>query len=238
MVALSVGVAYEAGGQVVNALVDGAAMLAVGTGDQMTVDAVRAWRAVSGCTTPYSSYLWGGSSLKDGLVVPEMIMAMHDLLDWRSDMAARNHENGVSAVYGLGFKDAFHTYLESTLERASSEPLSGAHAMAGVVYLHFTSIRYGSYRYRGDIKKPCQMCQRVLRNVTAKAGLEWKPVPPPSIWSAGDKFRELSKRVVDRFEEQPLVQIGLSWLQHLVVSGEIGLFDALVRMKTLDSRAE
>lgn len=42
MVALSVGVAYEAGGQVVNVLVDGAALQAVRTGNQLTVDAVMA----------------------------------------------------------------------------------------------------------------------------------------------------------------------------------------------------
>ena len=88
MVALSVGVAYEAGGQVVNVLVDGAALQAVGTGNQLTVDAVMAWRAVGGCTTPYSSYLWGQGSLEDGIVAPELIMATHDLLDWRSDTAA------------------------------------------------------------------------------------------------------------------------------------------------------
>jgi hypothetical protein len=32
-------------------------------------------------------------------IMPEVMMAMHDMLDWRSDVAAGNHENGVSAVY-------------------------------------------------------------------------------------------------------------------------------------------
>lgn len=237
MVALSVGVAYEAGGQAVNVLVDGAALQAVGTGDQLTVDAVMSWRAVGGCTTPYSSYLWGHGSLADGLVSPELIMAMHDLLDWRSDTAAQNHENGVSAVYGLGFKEAFHTYLEAMLYRATSEPVSGAHAMAGIVYLHFTSVRYGSYRYQGDHGKPCEKCERILGEVTARAGLQWEPIPPPDSFAAGEKFRQLSKQVVDKFEKHPLAQIGLSWLQHLIVTGEIWLFDALVPIHPLDSDA-
>lgn len=237
MVALSVGAAYEAGGQVVNVLVDGTALQAVGTGDQLTVDAVRAWRAVGGCTTPYSSYLWGQGSLEDGIVAPELIMAMHDLLDWRSDTAARNHENGVSAVYGLAYKDAFHTYLEATLHRASSEPLSGLHAMAGIVFLHYTSIRYGSYRYRGDHGGPCGQCERILADVTAKAGLQWKPTPPPSNFTAAQKYRQLGKEVVDQFEKHPLAQIGLSWLQHLIVTGEIWLFDAQVPIPPLDAEA-
>lgn len=159
MVALSVGVAYQAGGQAVNVLVDGAALQAVGSGNQLTVEAVMAWRAVGGCTSPYSDYIWGRASLEDGLVAPELIMAMHDLLDWWSDTAAQNHENGVSAVYGLGVEDAYHTYLEAMLHRASSNPLAGAHAMAAIVYLHFTSIRYGSARYKGNHGKPCGRCE-------------------------------------------------------------------------------
>ncbi|EAU35422.1 predicted protein [Aspergillus terreus NIH2624] len=199
MIALFAGVAYETGGQAVNVIADGAALQAVGTGDELTVNAVMAWRAVGGCTTPYSSYLWGQGSLEEGLVSPQLIMAMHDLLDWRSDTAAQNHENGVSAVYGLGFENAFHTYLEASLRRASAEPRSGVHAMAG---------------------------------------LRWEPKPPPSSFSAGEEFRQLSKRVVDTFEKHSLAQIGLSWLQYLIVSGDIWLFDVLSSICPLDSDAD
>lgn len=238
MIALSAGVAYETGGQAVNVIADGAALQAVGTGDELTVNAVMAWRAVGGCTTPYSSYLWGQGSLEEGLVSPQLIMAMHDLLDWRSDTAAQNHENGVSAVYGLGFENAFHTYLEASLRRASAEPRSGVHAMAGILYLHFTSIRYGSYSYRGDHGEPCGTCARMLRDVTDRAGLRWEPKPPPSSFSAGEEFRQLSKRVVDTFEKHSLAQIGLSWLQYLIVSGDIWLFDVLSSICPLDSDAD
>lgn len=37
-----------------NVLVDGSALQAIGSGDQLTVEAAMAWRAVGGCTTPYS----------------------------------------------------------------------------------------------------------------------------------------------------------------------------------------
>lgn len=237
MVALSVGVAYKAGGQAVNVLVDGAALQAIGSGDQLTVEAVMAWRAVGGCTTPYSDYLWGRGSLEDGLVAPELMMAMHDLLDWRCDTAAQNHENGVSAVYGLGVEDAFHTYLEAMLHRASSNPLAGAHAIASIVHLHFTSMRYGSSRYRGDHGKPCRRCEKLLRNITARGGLQWEPTPPPSSFTASEKFRRLGKLVVDTFEPHQLAQTGVSWLQHLITTGEIWLFDALVKIHPVDSNA-
>ena len=110
--------------------------------------------------------------------------------------------------------------------------------MAGIVYLHFTSIRYGSYRYRGDHREPCGKCEQILRDITTMAGLHWKPIPPPSSFTAAKRFRQLSKQVVDKFEKHTLAQTGLSWLQHLIVTGEIWLFDAQVSIHPLDSEAD
>lgn len=124
------------------------------------------------------------------------------------------------------------------MHRASSEPISGVYAMAGIVYLHFTSIRYGSYRYRGDHREPCGKCEQILRDITTMAGLHWKPIPPPSSFTAAKRFRQLSKQVVDKFEKHTLAQTGLSWLQHLIVTGEIWLFDAQVSIHPLDSEAD
>lgn len=44
------------------------------------------------------------------LVVPEAMIAIHNLLGWKCDAAALHHENGVSAVYGLGYQQPFHSY--------------------------------------------------------------------------------------------------------------------------------
>jgi hypothetical protein len=57
----------------------------VGTGDQLTPQAAMAWRAVGGCTSPYSGYSHDKESLELGLVSPEIMTAMHVLSDWRSD---------------------------------------------------------------------------------------------------------------------------------------------------------
>jgi hypothetical protein len=234
MIALAVGAAFEAGGQAVNALVDGTTLQAVGTNDQVTVEATMAWRAVGGCTMPYSGYLWGGESLQDGLIAPEVMMAMHDIMDWRSDIAARNHENGVSAVYGLGMKDPHHTYIEAMLEKASLHPLSGAYAMACIIHLHFTATRYGSYMYRGGVCDPCLKCESLLRDVTLGAGLQWAPMAPPRNFAEGHPFRQLCHSWMDTFETQPLDQCGISWLQYLITTGRIRLFDALVTIEMGD----
>jgi hypothetical protein len=48
----------------------------------------------------------------------------------------------------------------------------------------------------------------------------------------------MAKRVVDRFEELPLAQYGISWLQYFIISGEICVFDALVKIDQLDCGAD
>ena len=239
MIALSVGVAYELGGQAVNVLVDGAGLQAIGTGSQKTLEAALAWRAVSGNTAPYSGSIWSQLPIEEGLVAPELIMSTHDLFDWRSDAAAQNYENGVFAAYGLGFEDPFHTYLEAMLRRAGTDPLSGVHAMAAITHLQFTAVRYGSYRYNGvHGKSPCEKCEQTLKDLTAKAGFQWKPSPPPTSYAAGEEFRQPSKQYVDSFTDHTLPQTGLSWLQHLISSGDIWLFDATIPIQPLDSEAD
>lgn len=245
LIALAAGAIYEVGGQAVNVVVDATALQAAGSGRDMSTHAARAWRAISGCTTAYSSYLWAQGSLKDeGLVAPEAMMAMHDLLDWRSDLAGRNHENGVSATYGLGIEDPHHDYLEDMLRRATTDPLSGAYAMASIVFLHFTATRYGAYNYYkgggggcGGSFEPCGECERLLKCVTVRAGLHWAPMKPPQSFAEGEPFRQLCRSVFDKFETHPLGQCGISWLQHLVTTGQIRLFDALVAIDPLDSTA-
>jgi hypothetical protein len=105
-----------------------------------------AWRAVSGCATACSKYNFydEGCDLEEGLVMPIAMMATHDLLDWRCDIAAGNHENGVSAVYGSGTEAPFRTYLEALLEKNQSSPRSGIYGIGGIVYIHFTGSRYGA----------------------------------------------------------------------------------------------
>lgn len=139
---------------------------------------------------------------------------------------------------GLGVEDAFHTYLEATFHRAMSNPLAGAHTVAGLVYLHFTSMRYGSNWYQGDHGKPCKQCGDLLKDITARSGLHWEPTSPPGSYDASEKFRQLGKLVVDTFEKRELAQIGMSWLQYLIVSGEIWLFDALIKIDAVDSHAD
>ncbi|KAL2839326.1 hypothetical protein BJX68DRAFT_258910 [Aspergillus pseudodeflectus] len=194
LVALAVGVVAELGDEAACLLTDGSALQESGTGNQMTVEAVLQWRAVGGCTSPYSCYHWNPEvprSLENGTVIPIIIMAMHDLLDWRSDTAAGNHENGVSALYGLGeVNDPHHVYLEGMLRNAKAHPVSGAYAAAAI-----------------DL-------------------------------AASEYFRDLAKRVVDRFEELPLAQYGISWLQYRIISGEIRVFDALLKIDQLDFGAD
>ncbi|KAE8368662.1 hypothetical protein BDV27DRAFT_153857 [Aspergillus caelatus] len=145
IVGVSLGCAYEFGGQLVNAIIDGSMLQCTGTGEQLTLEAAMAWRVISGCTSPNSGYIFSKGSLDEGLVITEIEIAVHDLLDWRSDIAAGNHENGVSAAYGLGIKDPFHAYLEAILTRAESNPRSGGYAIAAIVFMHFTGVRYGAY---------------------------------------------------------------------------------------------
>jgi hypothetical protein len=236
MVALSIGAAYQLRGPAVNMLVDGTTLQARGTGHEETIAAALAWRAVGGGATGYSPYLWGPKSVdlvEHGLVAPEVMMATHDLFDWRSDAAAGNYENGVSAVLGLGYEDPFHAYLEAMLRRADSHPRSGAHAIGGTVFLHFVSSRYGSYRYlrTGNIRSLYgAQCLELLKEVTSKAGFKWDPRPPPANFQAGKEYRNLAKQCADdswHADLHTLAQCGLSWFQSLLLSGQIQAFDAL-----------
>ncbi|KNG81825.1 hypothetical protein ANOM_010265 [Aspergillus nomiae NRRL 13137] len=238
IVGFALGCAYDIGGQLVNALIDGSMLQCVGTGDQLSLDAARAWRAISGCTSPNSGYIFGKESLEEGLVITEVETAMHDLLDWRSDVAAGNHENGVSAAYGLGIQDPFHAYLEAMLQRATSNPRSGCYAIGAIMYMHFASVRYGSYDYRGTHGAPCAECVRILRNVTIGAGLVWAPKPPPRCFEDSADIRKLGKIWIDEFKDGGLVQEGLGWFQHLVSTGEIRLFDVLNPINEVDTGAD
>ncbi|KAE8371680.1 hypothetical protein BDV26DRAFT_121477 [Aspergillus bertholletiae] len=238
MVAFPLGVAYEVGGRAVNVIVDGSMLQSAGTGEQLTPEAAMAWRVVGGCTSPYSAYTFGTDSLEEGLVMPEVYMAIHDLLDWRCDIAAGNHENSVCAIYGLGFKDPFHVFLEKALQRADFHPLSGGYAIGAMVSMHFTASRYGAYHYCGKSAPPCPECIRLLQSISTKAGLTWAPKQPPRSFGGGHGFRVLGKLFIDRFEDHGLVQEGLSWFQCLISSGDIWLFDALRTVDDMDTAAE
>ncbi|BAE57076.1 unnamed protein product [Aspergillus oryzae RIB40] len=238
IVGFALGCAYEFGGQLVNAITDGSMLQCVGTGDQHTLEAAMAWRVISGCTSPNSGYIFGKESLEEGLVITEVEIAIHDLLDWRSDVAAGNHENGVSAAYGLGIEDPFHAYLEATLERAVSNPRSGGYAIAAIVYMHFTGVRYGAYDYHGTHGESCSECVRILRDVTIGAGLVWAPKSPPRSFEGSAGIRQLGKTWIDEFKDCGLVQESLGWFQHLVSTGEIRLFDVLNPIKEVDTEAD
>ncbi|RDW79120.1 uncharacterized protein DSM5745_05972 [Aspergillus mulundensis] len=242
MVAIAVGAAFllGPGGQTV--LLDGSTLQAAGdrrgSHSGATVRAAMSWRAVSGGGTGLTGYHYGHGSLGEGLIGPKVAIAMHDLLDWRCDAAAKNHENGVSAIYGLGVPDPFHVYLEAMLREGRTHPRSAAYAMGGVVYMSFTAVRYGSYEYKGGPWAACPECERLLREVTAGSGLRWMPVPPPQSFEEGEWARQLSREVVDGLEQHPLAQHGLAWLQHLVLSGQIRLFDALVDIDSVDATVD
>jgi hypothetical protein len=62
-------------------LVDGTTLQAEGTGIGIIIESALAWRAVSRGTTRYSTHLWATGSLEEGLVILEVIIATHDLLD-------------------------------------------------------------------------------------------------------------------------------------------------------------
>lgn len=172
--AMSLGAAYAYGGRAVNGLLDACMLQAVGTGRDVSVKSAISWRAVGGAATTFSGYIFANDTVEDGLVMPEVMMAMHDMLDWTSDVAAGNYENGIYAVYGMGFEDPFHTYLEATPQRAASHPLSGAAAISGIVYMHFTGARYASYEYHGTVtgKAPCDKCIQI-----SQQQVDWIGIP-------------------------------------------------------------
>ncbi|KJZ71007.1 hypothetical protein HIM_09618 [Hirsutella minnesotensis 3608] len=156
MVAHAIGAAYELGGWAGNAIVDSTLLQASGTGTGIiSIESIMSWRAISGCSQPYTNTLFGLGDLEESLVSPTVMMAMHDLYDWRSDTAAANHENGVSAVYGMGMNDPFHAYLEATLKKAGKHPKATIYTISAMTLMHFTASRYGAYEYRGTHRPPC-----------------------------------------------------------------------------------
>ncbi|ROT36164.1 hypothetical protein SODALDRAFT_316507 [Sodiomyces alkalinus F11] len=232
--ALAVGAAYAFGGWAAEAIIDGSMLQATGTGTGLgtgeagLIEGVMSWRAVNGATVPYTSYLFGKGTLAEGLIAPQVFTAVHDLFDWRSDTAARNHENGVTGVYGvLGVEDPFHVYLEAILETATLYPVHATWTTGAMTVGHYTAARYGTYDYRGKHDSCCDNCVRLLREATARANLAWKPEIPPRSFAEGHEYRNLLKRQIDQYEQHDMVQKGLSWFQHLVVTGEIWIFDLL-----------
>lgn len=62
---------------------------AVGTGTDVSVKSAMSWRAVGGAATTFSGYVFANDSIEDGLVVPELMMAMHDMLDLEKQCSFR-----------------------------------------------------------------------------------------------------------------------------------------------------
>ncbi|KAI1176053.1 hypothetical protein F4777DRAFT_292354 [Nemania sp. FL0916] len=230
LVAIAAGVAYKYGGRALNVFVDGTTKQAMGTATEepRSIEAAMAWRAVGGCSTIYSKFNFDEEcDLDTSLVAPLVMMATHDLLDWRCDMAAGNHENALSAVHGFGIEQPFHAFLEAMLHEALSHPQSGIYGIAAVVSMHFIAGRYGCWEYRGTHKPACDECVRLLRKGTEEAGLEWLPKPPPKSYAEGDEVRESGKQWSDHFTDQSIIQEALGWFQYLVSTGEIWLFDVM-----------
>ncbi|KAI0450976.1 hypothetical protein F5B21DRAFT_528306 [Xylaria acuta] len=228
MVAISAGVAYRFGGKALNVFVDGTSKQAVGTvaGKLRPIEAAMAWRAIGGCSTIYSKYNFDECDLEVGLVAPIVMMALHDLLDWRCDVAAGNHENAVSAVHGFGIASPFHAFLETMLEEALKHPRSGVYGIGAVTYMHFIVGRYGAWEYRGEHKAACEKCLGLLSEATEAAGLKWAPKPPPKSYAEGDEAREWGRLWSDHFiDNHSLIQETVGWFQYLISSGEIWLFD-------------
>ncbi|KAF3392959.1 hypothetical protein DPV78_009546 [Talaromyces pinophilus] len=226
---MSLGAAYAYGGRAVNGLLDASMLQAAGTGTYVSVKSPMSWRAVGGADTTFGGYVFYNDSVEDGLVMPEVMMAMHEMLGWRSDVAAGNHENGVSIGYGMGFEDPFHPYLEATPQKAASHPLSGVAAISGIVYMHFTGARHASYEYHGTVKARCDECIQLLRDITAGAGMKWNPKALPATFAEGSRMQDLGKLWDDRFEDHGLNHEALSWFQSLVTTGNIWLFDVIVK---------
>lgn len=116
------------------------------------------------------------------------MMVTHDLFDWRSDAAAGNHENGISAVCGFGVEAPFHVYLEAVLRKTLQSPQAGVYALASMTYMHFTVSRCGAWEYHGNFRSACKECINLLQSATLGAGLQWTPKPPPRCYPEGDKL--------------------------------------------------
>ncbi|KAM0280090.1 hypothetical protein ACHAQH_004286 [Verticillium albo-atrum] len=227
MIALAAGVAYQDGGEVVNLFVDGTALQALGQGLDISIESAMYWRAVNGSSSILSANIMGSEDIDDCLAGPAAVMAAHDIFDWRSDAAANSFENGITAVYGMGIEDPFHAFLEVLAKMSVRHPRSSTYAISGMVYMHFTTARYAAWEYRGKHRQGCEDCIKKFRAAAAGAGLNWAPKSPPKSFEEGTQARKLGKRWVDGFEEPTLVQEGISWFHHLLLSGSIFLFDVL-----------
>ncbi|KAL7806680.1 hypothetical protein V8C44DRAFT_367795 [Trichoderma aethiopicum] len=241
LVALGIGAALEFGGEAVNVLVDGTALQDVGSSSQVSLQGAMAWRAVNGAATAYNGHVLADDSLEDGLVSPQIIMAVHDMFDWRSDMAAGNHENGFAVAYGLGLSDPFHEYLEAILVLAASHPTSGAYAISSITLASFTACRYSTYKYFEvdvELPAPCPRCISLVKKLTTEAGFAWAPKTPPRCLEDGERIRKDCQAWADRYEDNGLIQEGLSWFQNLVETGKIRVLDATVKIPAVDEGAD
>ncbi|TFB02901.1 hypothetical protein CCMA1212_005352 [Trichoderma ghanense] len=240
LVALAMGAAFEFGDEAVNVLVDGTALQDVGSSKEVSLQAAMAWRAINGAATAYNGHVLSDDSLEQGLVTPQIIMAVHDMFDWRSDLAAGNHENGFCVAYGLGLSDPFHDYLEAILTLAASHPRSGAYAISAITLASFTACRYSSYKYfEADVElpAPCPRCIELVRKITTEAGFSWAPRTPPGGLEDGERIRRRCQLWADRYEDHGLIQEGLSWFQYLVETGKVRVLDALVKIPAVDEDA-
>ncbi|KAK1246135.1 hypothetical protein MKX07_005204 [Trichoderma sp. CBMAI-0711] len=241
LVALGIGAALEFGGEAVNVLIDGTALQDVGSSSSVSLQAAMAWRAINGAATAYNGYVLANDSLEDGLVSPQIIMAVHDMFDWRSDLAAGNHENGFCVAYGLGLSDPFHEYLEAILTLAASHPTSGAYAISAITLASFTACRYSSYKYFEvdvELPAPCPRCIDLVKKLTKEAGFAWEPKTPPRGLEDGERIRKDCQLWADRYEDHGLIQEGLSWFQYLMETGRIRVLDALVKIPAVDEDAD
>lgn len=227
LVAMGVGAAHALGENGPSAILDGSLLQSHGTGTAASIRSAMAWRAISGCSTPYNGSHFGPTSPDEAVAPPMMMIAIHDLLDWRSDTAAGNHENAVTATYGLGINDPFHTFLESTLELAVTYPAATLSSAAALTFLHYTGTRYGAYEYSGQHGPPCGTCIGMLRQATEQGGMKWRPTRPPRSFADGAEAREAVKKFIDDQVDTGMVQEGLSWLQYIILTGEVWLFDLL-----------
>ncbi|KAL6811911.1 hypothetical protein V8C40DRAFT_283876 [Trichoderma camerunense] len=240
LVAQSIGAAFDFGDRAINVLIDGTALQAVGSSNEVSLQSAMAWRAASGGATAYNGHILGNDTLEDGLVAPQVILAIHDLFDWRTDIAAGNSENGFFVAYGLGITDPFHAYLEAALLLACSHARSGAYAIACITIAAFISCRYSSYKYLAvdmELPGPCPRCVELLQTLTEKAGFVWAPKSPPKSFEEGEQVRRLCQLWADRYEDNSLVQEGLGWFQSLVLTGTIRIYDALLKIPEIDKAA-
>ncbi|KAL6798141.1 hypothetical protein J3E68DRAFT_425385 [Trichoderma sp. SZMC 28012] len=240
LVAQAIGAIFDFGDLAVSTLLDSTAMQGAGSSNDVSIQSAMAWRSVSGAATPYNCHTLANSTLEEGLVGPQVIMAIHDLFDWRGDLAAGNLENGVSVAYGLGVADPFHAYLEAALLLATSHARSGVYAIATLI-MNFTGSRYAAYKYLEvdvELPGPCPRCIELLRALTEEARFDWAPRPPPKSFEEGEQVRQWCQLWVDRYEHgNDLIQEGLSWFQSLVATGKIRIFDALVKIPEIDKAA-